>query len=146
MAELDLEAAYILDSEVGHFVSEDHRRVAEIINEWDPTVELLWIPVDQRAHNEEFPFALRHSPPDRPPYIIRKLRESEVNANLIAWLWSNDMGRDPHAVQQRIDALYNAQEALKLKKQMERREADNDLALSILKGKNWYRHNGVVYS
>jgi hypothetical protein len=142
---VDLSNAYILDSEVGHFISEEHRHVAELINDYEPTLFLVWIPPDKRAFNEEFPFAILHRPEGHPEYIVRKVRENEVNADLIAWIWMNDQARGGKDVLSRVQAMEDAREAMKLKKQAEQAEANGDLAMSILKGKNYYRHNGRIY-
>jgi hypothetical protein len=45
-----------------------------------------------------------------------------------------------------LAALDNAKKAMQLKKEQEDREQNNDFLLSILKGKNYYRHNGRTIS
>ena len=142
---LNIADAHTFDSEVGHFVSENHRIIATIIKEYDPTLELVWIPPDKRAFNDEYPFALTHKPGIQPPYIVRKLKEHEVNAQLIAYLWTNDLARDAADVKRTIEALENAEKAIQMRKTMEAREEANDLAVSILGGKNYYKHNGKKY-
>ena len=134
---------HLFDTDSGYFISEDHRRIAELINEWDSTIELLWIPPDQRI-GETHPFALRHSPANRPPYIIAKLREDEVNADIIAWLWSNDTERQD--VVARMEKREAATIALKAKQELEQHEERTEIASSILNSPlNVYRHNGVTY-
>lgn len=123
--------------------SELHRHIAEIINDWDPTVFLVWIPPEQRNMDEEFPFGLLHIPENAPQYIIRKLRPEEVNETLLTWLWSNDLARTD--VFGTLQAQEKAREALALKRRLEEKEARDDLATSILQGKHWYKHDGVVY-
>jgi hypothetical protein len=137
---------HIFDPLVGHFVSEEHRRIAEIINDYDSTLNLVWIPPNLREFDEEFPFAIQHSPSNLKSYIVRKLRESDVNPELVAWLWMNDVARNGDAPLQRLKAIEDAREVLRLKANLEASEEANDLASSIIKGKNYYRHNGKVYS
>ncbi len=142
---MDLSGAHVLDPS-GHFVSEDHRQIAELINDWDSEIELRWIPPDKRNFNEEFPYALFHSPMGQQPYIIRKVRFHEVNPGLIAWLWSNDQARGNTNPMAMLEAMDKAQEALRMKKQMEQMEEANDLAASILASPlNTYKHNGIKY-
>jgi hypothetical protein len=57
----------------------------------------------------------------------------------------NDQARGGKDVLSRVQAMEDAREAMKLKKQAEQAEANGDLAMSILKGKNYYRHNGRIY-
>lgn len=124
--------------------SELHRRVAEVINDWDPTVFLAYVPPEQRAFNEEFPFALLHQPEGRPSYIIRKLRPEEVNETLITWLWSNDLANTD--VLGTLEAQERAREALRLKEKLERKEEQHALGKAILSSpKSIYKHNGITY-
>jgi len=134
---------HLLDPETGHFISQEHRRVAEIINEYDSTLNLVWIPPGKRT-GESHPFAILHSPDGKAPYIVRKVRESEVNEQLIAWLWSNDTQRnDPVSM---LGAYESAQEALRLKRQLEAKEEQQEIAETILRSPlNVYRHNGKTY-
>lgn len=135
--------AYILDSETGTFISQEHRRIAEIINEYDETLQLIWIPVGKRT-GETHPFAILHSPDNKAPYIVRKVKESEVNEQLIAWLWTNDTNRnDVHAM---LEAYDDARQAVEHKKAIEAAEEQAEVAGAILKSPlNVYRHNGKIY-
>ena len=135
-------------TEVGSVVltpqSDLHRRVAEVINDWDPTVFLAYVPPEERAFNEEFPFALLHQPEGRPSYIIRKLRPEEVNESLITWLWSNDLASTD--VFGTLEAQDRAREALRLKEKLERKEELQALGTAILKSpKSIYKHNEITY-
>jgi len=143
---MDLSGAHVLD-DTGHFVSEEHRHVAEIISEYEPTLSVVWIPPDKRSGNEEFPFAILHTPDDgRQPYIVRKVRHAEMNANLIAWLWMNDQAREGKDAYNRLKAIDDALEALKLKKQTDAREEANEIAKTIIASPlNTYKHDGKVY-
>lgn len=143
---MDLTNARIFDSELGHFVSEEHRRIAEVINEYEPTLSLVWIPPDKRSFDDTHPFAILHSPSNRQPYIVRKLSEQQINSDLVAWLWSNDQARNGRDLNAYLDAQQAAEKALQMKRSMEIREEANDVALHIVKGKNWYKHNGKVFS
>lgn len=142
--QIDMRDGYLLDSQSGHFISQEHRRVAEVIQDWNPDIYVVWIPPEDRAANEEFPYALMHSPPDRPAYIIKKIRESELNERLIAWLWANDTTRtNPLANLEKEEAA--AREALRLKREMESAAAQ-DFALSVLQSPlNIYRHGNATY-
>src|ERR1044071_1228173 len=145
-AKLNLLDAHIFDNETGHFVSEKHRIVAGIVNDYDANLRLVWIPPEKRSFDEGQPFAILHFPDNATAYILRKLSEGDVNEHLIAWLWSNDNARNGRDLHGYLAALDNAKKAMQLKKEQEDREQNNDFLLSILKGKNYYRHNGRTIS
>jgi hypothetical protein len=127
------------------FTSELHRRVAEIINDYDPTLFLAWVPPRLREMDEQFPFAIIHQPAGQPQYVVRKLKESEVNEELLAWLWSNDTTKTN--VLDRLEALDNARHALKLKEDIERDEELKEFATAVIGSPlHTYRHNGRKYT
>lgn len=138
--------AHVYDSEIGHFVSETHRIVAQIIQEYEPKLFLTWIPPEDRGFDDTQPFALIHTPGDRPSYIVRKMRPEEVNADLIAWLWANDQARNGVDLHGYLKAREDAQKAIKMKQQREQMDEAGDFMYHVIKGKNWYRHNGKVFS
>jgi hypothetical protein len=137
---------YEVEPQTGHFVSAEHRRIAELINEYEPTLFLVWIPPDKRDHNEEYPYAILHRPENLTPYIVRKVKESEMNTDLIAWLWASDKARGGESPLELLQKQEDAREAMKLKRQQEEAAANADFMQSVLKGKNYFRHNGKVYS
>lgn len=137
---------HVYDSQTGTFVNEKHRRVAEIVQDYDPTLFLVWIPPAQRteAKDREFPFAILHKPLNRPEYIVRTVKESEVDERLLAWLWSNDAERtNPLAMLEKEEA---ARQAMELHARQEERDEAIEIGTAILNSPlNTYRHNGKVY-
>jgi hypothetical protein len=139
---------YNFDKESGRLLSQEHQRVAEIINDYDPDLHLVWIPPEDRITEDDLdrPFAIQHTPPNLKPHMIRKLRESEVNHKIIAWLWQNDQqraGKDPVG---RIEAERMAEEAVKLRIQYDQMMEKHELSASILASPlNTYKHEGVEY-
>lgn len=134
---------HILEPESGKFVSQEHARVAKMISDYSADLSLVWIPPEQRRLDEQFPFAILHSPLGREPYIVRKVQLSDMNETLIAWLYQSERMGD-------LNAWADGQElAERMKKEAlaaEQLEAEQDFMRSVLNGKNWYRHNGKVYS
>jgi hypothetical protein len=143
---MNLLDAHIFDSEVGHFVSETHRLVAEVIRDYEPTLQLVWIPPEKRSFDDNQPFALLHSPIGQTPYIVRKMRPEEVNVDLIAWLWSNDQARNARDLHGYLKARDDAEKAIMIKRHREQMDEANDVATHIIGGKNWYKHGGKVFS
>lgn len=143
---MDTRNAYLLDSQSGHFVSSEHRYIAEIVHDYDPRLALVWIPPEQRAHNEEFPFAIIYRYEDGRVEIVRKVREREMNSDLVAWLFQNDIARQGvMSVQNMVESMENAERLVSLKRIEDVKAAERDFAVSVLGGKNYYRHNGKVY-
>ncbi len=137
---------HVYDATSGVFVNERHRRVAEVIHDYYEHLQLVWIPDSQRdnAQEREFPFAILHKPEGQQPYIVRHVRESEVNERLLAWLWSNDNERSNP-----ILALEKADEAKRIMEAhaaQETRDEAVEIGTTILKSNlHSYRHNGKVY-
>ena len=129
----------------GHVLSQDHQRVAEVIQDYDPDLFLAWVPPENRALDEEFPYALIHTTFGR-QYVVRKLRTEDVNHSLIAWLWMNDNARNGTDLANKLEAEENARRAVELKAREEELEMKRDFAKSVLSGKNYYRHDGVLYT
>lgn len=126
------------------FISVKHQRVAEIINEYDPDLLLVWIPPDKRIPGDEGKeFAVLHTKHGK-QYVAMFVKEDEVDERLLAKLWAADEKNGN--VLSKLDAMNAAVQAMKLKEQMEIQAEKDDLAKSILKSpKHTYKHGGVVF-
>ncbi len=125
----------------GQFVSQNHLHIAEIINDYDPTLSLAWIPSDKRAPGEP-PFAVVHRPLGGPEYVV--FYADQCDERILERIWKNDSAKTN--VLTDLEAHNSAIEALKLKKELEAAEERKELVESIVKSPlNTYRHNGVVY-
>jgi hypothetical protein len=90
------------------------------------------------------PFALVDEPHMLPPYVIRYLRESEVDQRIVAWLVENNM-HDPNSKVNRLKILEMAEAAMKAKRELEWMGEKKDMMKSIMGSKKHeYRHNGKV--
>lgn len=137
--DIDFGLAHV-PAEGGYMVSERHARIAEIIQDYDPTLELAWIPPADRAPGDK-PFAVVHRPGNQPAYVV--CYSDDPDERLLARIFNHDNGK--RDVLSEMEAHNAALEAMRLKAQMEQQEENNDLAASILRGKNYYRHNGILY-
>lgn len=136
--------AYLLGQENGYALSVQHLRISEIIQDYDPTLELAWIPPDQRNFDDTEPFAVIHRPIGKPAYIAMTLREDQVNEGLLARLWMHDNKNG--SVLNWVEARDAAYKAMKLKEEMDEAEMKKDVVKSIVKSpKSVYRHEGVDY-
>lgn len=126
------------------FISEKHQRVAEIINEYDADLELVWIPPNQRIPGDEGKeFAVMHTKNGN-RYVAMYVKQDEVDERLLARLWTADERNGN--VLSKIDAMNAAVQAMKLKEQLDKQAERDDLAMHILNSpRNRYKHDGVVY-
>jgi hypothetical protein len=136
--------SYIEFDKIDGLYSTDHRRVAEIISDLFPTVRLIRVDSLHPAYNPEQPFALIDEPHLLPPYVIRYIRESEVDARLVAWLVDNNM-HDKDSQVNKLKILEMAEAAMKAKRELEWMEEKKDMMKSVMGSrKNEYRHDGKV--
>lgn len=136
---LDLSIAIPTDD--GRWVSEDHERIARIIQDYDPDLHLAYIPPDKREPGD-VPFAVLHTPPGQPGYIV--FTAEYCDERILARLFAGDTAKTD--VLAGIDTHNAALEAIRLKKQMDYEEERSELVKSIVKSpKTVYRHNGVTY-
>jgi hypothetical protein len=135
--------AVILDPQSGYALSAEHQRVAEVINEYDPHLELIWIPPNERAESDRQPFAVRHNPPGRESYIVFRLAENEVDYRVLVRLFTGDNARQD--VLTTIEAGEAARRLLDMKKQLDEQEEAKEIATWALGARSGAKHNGVRY-
>lgn len=139
---------YIFDTEAGRLISQDHQRIAEIINDYDHTLFLVWIPPEDRdtEDSKDFPFAVSCMPENAAPYILFRLRETEVDHRVIARIFEMDNVKNTAPAVARIENEIKAKEAVKLREQFDEMMERHELSASILASPlNTYKHNGVKY-
>jgi hypothetical protein len=131
------------DPETGYALSDEHRRIAEIIKDYDESLELAWIPPDKRD-GEEFPFAILHRTPGGVvDYVAMKLREREIDHRVLVRLWENDTTKND--VLGAIEREEDARKIMQLKKEMDDAEEAQELATWALKARSGAKHNGVRF-
>ena len=67
-------------NKVNGMYSVHHRRIAEVINDVFPEVTLIKLEALHPAFTVERPFAIVHSPPFLPQYVVRTVAEAEIDA------------------------------------------------------------------
>lgn len=120
----------VYDAESGYFLSERVRRVAEVIKDYDPYLELVWIPENERRAEDIKPFAVRHNRPGHKPYIVMFCSEAEVSHELIARLWQMSAANRGD-LNTYLDRVEQAAEALRLKEEEEARMELHDMAYHV---------------
>lgn len=125
----------------GQFVSQEHLHIAEILNDYEPTLSLAWIPSDKRAPGEQ-PFAVVHRPLGGPEYVV--FYADQCDHRILQRVFSMDSSKTN--VLSNLESNNAALELIKQKKQMEDMEEANALRESILTSpQSKYKHDGVVY-
>lgn len=126
----------------GHFVSQKQVRINQILQDYDPNLQLQWIPPDKRSA-QEAAFRVVHFPPGRPPYLI--CVADEVDERLLARVFEADQQNSPNKLSF-MDNYNRALELSRMKEAEEQRQEDHQLAASILRSnKSSYRHGGIDF-
>lgn len=130
-------------TEEGYFVSAKHMRVAEIIRDYDPNLEIQFIPEGQRAADEP-PYRVVFSGDGRSPaYTV--CYAHDLDGPLLERIFKMDAEKQGNILDD-IDAHNQAIKALADAKRREEWEEMKDLTSHIVKSpKSRYKHNGVVY-
>jgi hypothetical protein len=146
-----LSSTYHWDPESGHFISSTHQRIAEIIKDYDPDLELAWVPPDKRIVGDDKVFAVIDRARN---YVVLEFTEEEADHRILARLWNNDVAKQggPEALWDKMERERIALKAIELKEQLDRRQELLDFAATVIKsplhsfkhrGKD-FKHNGVI--
>jgi hypothetical protein len=113
----------------GQWVNEHFHRLAEIIKDYDPALELQWIPPGQRSEeaDKKYPFRIFDS---RSRSVVMFCSERDSAEHILARLWGAD--NQHGSVLDRMDAANAAREAMRLKENMDAAEMRKDLAAFLI--------------
>lgn len=131
--------------EDGHWISERVSRIVEIIKDYDPNIDVQWIPSEERLSRDP-EFRLVTLDNLGKPYIMFFVdNEEKFNESVLARIFQSDQGANPLKLNA-IEAHNAAIKAVKMKEKMDELQEAHALARSIWKSpKSKYKHNGVVY-
>lgn len=137
--------------EHAQFLPAKAARLAEILRDYNPYLELQFIPDNQRD-GLEAPFRIWDNSPWRGGYPVKSISAAEIEEpeKILAWLFQGDLSKrgltdimDDEEARQIADAL------VKAKRDEDIAAERQDLAAEILKGgrhnKSVYRHGGKVF-
>lgn len=137
-----LNGNFYFPDENGNWVSEKHRHIAEALRDYDETLQLQWIPPDQRSA-EDTAFRVVCFPLGRPPYLV--CTADELDERLLARVFEADQKNSPNRLSY-IDNYNNALEIIRAKQAEEARQEDHELAAAILRNrKSSFKHGGIDY-
>lgn len=124
-----------------YWVDENHERIARIIKDYDPELELAFIPPANREPGD-VPFAVIHRPAGQPAYIVGTYWHCDGRILEDLFMADNKQGD----VLDRMDAHNAAVEAIRLKELADKEAETADLAWHILRSPlNTYKHDGIKY-
>lgn len=127
----------IYSEEAGTFVSSKLQRLAEILHDYDPALELRWIPPSARTDSDSLPYCIVHSITGRQPYVVKYFSELDDPVSILAQIFAGDNNRGN--VLKKLEAQEAAQKAFEMKAWMEQQEemADQFHFLFTNRSKNW---------
>lgn len=138
-------ASFILDPVSGRALSAKHQRLAEVIRDYDDTLEIMWVPPENRGledMNKEFCVVCR--PEGKQPYIVMRVAENQMDESVLAAIIIRDNKHG--SVLDQIEAMDFADQAVAAKDDYEAFLERQDFARSVLKSPlHTYRHAGKVY-
>lgn len=129
---MDLRDSAIL-TETGHFVSEKWARLNELLQQFDPELELHWIPSDKRIADEKYPYRIIHRPSATSrmaPYVVMHCRETDQPQEIFAQIISGDSWKND--VQARMDARAKADRIFQRKQHLDELAESADLVHFLL--------------
>lgn len=133
---------FYFPDESGNWVSDKHQRIAEILQDYDPTLQLQWIPPDKRS-KEDVAFRIVSFPDGGSPYLV--CVADELDERLLAKVFDADQRNSPLKLTH-IDNYNAALELVRAKEAEEKRKEDHELAAAVLRNrKSSFKHGGVDY-
>lgn len=126
----------------GIWISENQRRVAELIKDYDRNLELQWIPPGERGP-DDYAFRVVDFTPGKPPYAACFAHEADER--LLAKLFAADNAKNGGTLNI-LEIMNAAVEAIRNKERIENNQMDHEFAYSVLHSKKiHYKHNGFDF-
>jgi hypothetical protein len=125
----------MIATENGVWVDENFARLAEIVKDYDPYLELRWIPPGQRESDAEKknPYCIIDT---RSNYIVMFASERDTPQSILARLFTADNKHG--SVLDRLDAENAAAEAFKMKAMIDDEEMKKDFVSWLVATKKNY--------
>lgn len=121
---MSMHDAAIYNAESGTFISGRMQRLAEIIQDYDPYLELRWIPVDKRNSSDTCPYVVVDTRQGNNAYPLFYFGETTAPEEVLKKIFLGDNTK--HDVAREIDAHNAAVKAMELKEQLIQREEMHD--------------------
>lgn len=119
------------------------QRIAEVINDYDDTLFLQFVPPADRTAFDLKPYRIIQVHPNYEPYVVMYLAENELDHRVLEALFNADVNKNDLIT--RLDNSDRAKKAMALKEQLDRIEEEKEFALWAIKSNKRVKHKGVVY-
>jgi hypothetical protein len=129
----------------GQWVSQKQARINEILQDYDPKLQLQWIPPGRRNEKDE-PFRVVCFPPNGHPYLV--CTAMEADERLLATVFAADQKKHGKNLLTWLDNYNRAQEIYNAKVNHERRQEMHEIAKSVIRNDKSsykiYNHRGEL--
>lgn len=115
----------------GRWINERVSRIVEIIRDYDPNLEVCWIPPDKREPGDAAFAIVETGPSGLRTVAFYVQTEAEFDERILARVFAGDTTKND--VYGNLEAQNAAVEAIKLKRQMEAWEEEKDHMRHVLK-------------
>lgn len=130
----------------GHFISEKVSRTVELIRQYDPNLDVVWLPPERRDNPNDPEFYVVERMADGRTLPVFSIQSAEfMDERLLERIYTNDAEKQGN-IMDAIDARNKARRDMIAKESAEREAEYLEVAQAILRSpKSTYRHNGKVY-
>lgn len=119
----------LVPSESGEWISDRFARLSEILQDYDPNLELRWIPPDKRTRDDRKPYVVWDTASNSPVLFAGEMDEPY---EILASIFQADAHKNGHVLN-RLEAMENAYKAVRFKEYMEQMEEAADRAKFLMK-------------
>lgn len=127
-----MEQDIIVATEEGRFVSQKWMFLAEMLQDYNPSLELRWIPTEKRAiEDRDKPYMVVHTDKQGQSYIVLYASELDEPEEVMVRIINSDMKHGD--VMQRMDVRNNVHKLFELRKKEEELAEKEDFAAWLVK-------------
>ena len=127
---------YAVLSEDGQWRSQKMLQLAEILEDYNPYLELRWIPPQHRVGgNRVAPYVIVHSQPGMKEYAVMFVQEYDIPEHILAKVFQADMNR--HDVLTELETKERAEKAFRMREWLDGQEQRTDFTKMLLSPKNY---------
>ena len=123
-------------SEDGRWRSQKMLHLAEILEDYNPYLELRWIPPEHRVGgNRVAPYVIVHCHPMMKEYVVCFVQEYDVPEQVLAKVFQADMNK--HDVLTALETQERADELFRMKEWQDEQEKRTDFTRMLMSPKNY---------
>ena len=139
-----LGSEYHFNDKAGKFIPARHERLAEIISDYDQSLDLVLVPSQVPPEPQ---YAVIQWVDSETYWIVSWWQADQLDERILEQIWKNDFQKHhPDEIWNELMAKQEAQQLMEQKKQEDEQAEKWEVAQAILQSKkNWYKHDGKVY-